>query len=262
MVRRDYTGQKFNKLTGIRFAELRNKRVFWEFKCDCGNNKIINASSVAAGCTKSCGCLDFKKAIKDYTNNTYHRLTAVKFIERKNAQTLWEFKCKCGETKKANIFNVTRGLTKSCGCLQKETAPNKTHGGTGTRLHDIWRGMKMRCYNPNVKRYNRYGGRGVTICSEWRNDFAVFRDWALANGYTDELTIDRRDNDGNYEPENCKWSTWKEQANNKGNNHPIAHKGITLNVGQWSEKYKIPCGSLLNRLRRGLSMEKALAPYI
>ena len=96
-----------------------------------------------------------------------------------------------------------------------ETNGNKIHGGYGTILHHIWLGIKCRCNNPKHKSYKDYGGRGITICPEWTNDYTKFRDWALSNGYQEGLEIDREDNDGNYEPKNCRWVTHKENCNNR-----------------------------------------------
>ena len=128
------------------------------------------------------------------------------------------YKCGfCGTEFKANTNNVVQGKTRSCGCYQKRRASEtlKTHGLSNTRLNRIWSNIKDRTLNPKDKRYNYYGGRGITICDEWKNDFMPFYNWAKSNGYSDELSIDRIDNDGNYCPENCRWTTRTIQARNQ-----------------------------------------------
>lgn len=135
---------------------------------------------------------------------------------------------------------------------------NYKHGGKHTRLYSIWCGMKRRCYNKNDSHYPRWGGRGIQICPEWLLDFSNFQLWALHNGYADNLTIDRINNDGNYCPANCRWVTVAEQNNNQRTNRLITYNGRTQNLKQWSEEFHINYGTLLSRLDDSKwSIEKA-----
>lgn len=136
--------------------------------------------------------------------------------------------------------------------------PMYKHGGYGSRLYEVWRTMKKRCNNPKNSQYHLYGGRGITVCEEWQK-FEPFYEWAMSNGYRDDLTIDRIDSNGNYEPLNCRWATWKEQQNNRRNNHLITYNGETKTLKQWSEKIGISWFTLYERLKRGWSVEKVLS---
>lgn len=126
--------------------------------------------------------------------------------------------------------------------------PAKTHGGTGTRLYRIWQNMKARCYRESARGYENYGGRGISICQEWKDDFLSFKNWAYSNGYNESLTIDRIDVNGDYSPNNCRWVTNKEQQNNRRDNRIYEYGRKTLTLSQWSELLGINYKTLEKRI--------------
>lgn len=178
----------------------------------------------------------------------------------------WLCQCDCGNKKIVFAENLTGGKTESCGCLQKERASftNASHGDTDSKLYNVWCAMKRRCYNPRVKEYPLYGGRGITVCDEWRENYASFMDWSINNGYDKTLprgkcTLDRIDNNGNYSPDNCRWVDQKTQMNNVGYNHYETYEGETHTIAEWADLYNIPYAKLLQRLTRyGYDIGKAL----
>ena len=131
--------------------------------------------------------------------------------------------------------------------------------GCSSGLYNSWKHMKERCYNPYCREYRHWGGRGITVCDAWKNEFLAFKEWALANGYEEGLTIDRINNDGNYEPSNCRWATRKVQSNNRRGLHHLTYKGVTKTITEWSAITGIPLTTLYMRLTAyGWSVEKAI----
>lgn len=237
----DLTGQRFGKLTVIRRAE-NNKYggVKWECQCDCGKIITCFSTNLRGGKAKSCGC----SLYQDLTGKRFGRLTATSLAEKRSRFYYWNCKCDCGNEVVIKASYLTSGDTKSCGCLYRERNINKKHGHRWTRLYSILCGMKNRCYNENTKAYKDYGGRGITICNEWLHDFQTFYDWAMANGYKDGLEINRINNDGNYEPNNCEWVTSKQNCRNRRNTVYLTVNGETKCVSEWCEIVPIKSGTV------------------
>lgn len=193
----------------------------------------------------------------DLTGQRFGRLVVESFAYAdKNRHSMWNCKCDCGVTKIVRTNELKEGKTKSCGCLYEEV--NVKHRKRETRIYRIWRGMVTRTENERNLRFCDYGGRGIQICDEWRKDFQKFYDWAMSNGYKENLTIDRVDNDKGYCPNNCRWVDRKTQSNNRRYNVRIKHREEEHTLSKWSEKLGIAEGTLWNRIYlRGWSIERA-----
>ena len=181
------------------------------------------------------------------------------------AITMWMCRCECGTEKAIRYGSLINGDTKSCGCASTKLSleAREVHGDSGTRLYGIWTDMKRRCYNPNKQFYCCYGGKGVQVCDEWRSNYLAFKEWALSNGYRDDLTLDRIDSNGNYEPNNCRWATPVEQANNRGSwNSPLTLGNETHNVTEWAAILGVNATTLFKRKAAGWSDERTLTEPI
>lgn len=175
-------------------------------------------------------------------------------------RTVWICKCDCGKILPVRTECLTSGRTLSCGCLKAEKARNGhlTHGHSQTKLYAVWRGIKTRCYNSNNDAYPRYGGRGITMCEEWKENYNAFEKWAIQSGYKPKLSIDRIDVNGDYTPANCRWTDDKTQCNNRRSNRILTFNGETHNITEWANILGIPAKTLFTRLYSGYSTEKIL----
>lgn len=193
--------------------------------------------------------------IQEHIGKKYNRLTIISYAYTRKKHTYVNCVCECGNTSTPEFSSVIKGHTKSCGCLQKEKASKtarthlRTHCLTGTRIFNIWRGMKARCYNPHLKSYHNYGGRGITMCDEWRNNAQSFYDWAMQNGYSDELSIERIDNNLGYSPDNCRWATDREQALNRRCNRYL-FQGKLFKVSDLVSMLGISRNTIVNKFKK------------
>lgn len=194
----------------------------------------------------------------------FGKLLVVEFAGYKNKRAEWKCECDCGNKIIVPAHRLISGNTKSCGCYVRETLiREKTiHGGSKRkqkeRLYTIWNGMKNRCNNSRDENYKNYGARGIKVCDEWQNDYSLFRKWALENRYSENLTIDRINNNGNYCPENCRWATRKEQNNNTRQNRYIEYNGEIKTLSEWATNYDLTRSCLKNRINKGWEIERAL----
>lgn len=199
---------------------------------------------------------------KNLIGSRFGRLLVIKEAGRsKRREKLWLCKCDCGNEKITPTSYLTSGDTSSCGCYRKESELNNLSKfwkkssikKEYPRLYRIWIGMKTRCYNKNDKSYRYYGARNIKVCNDWKNNFIRFKDWAISNGYKDDLTIDRINVDGNYEPQNCRWITIQEQNNNKRNTIIVTLNRETNNIKYFSDKYNIEPQKIRDRIKSNYS---------
>lgn len=199
----------------------------------------------------------------DLTGGRFGRLRVIGEAGRKRKEVLWECVCDCGNTVFVPGYSLRKGHTKSCGCLVSEKAKeaNTKHGLYGTRIHGVYTNMKTRCYNPKYYLFKRYGGRGITVCDEWLgpDGLSNFVSWALKNGYSENLSLDRIDNDKGYSPDNCRWVTMKQQQNNRSNNRIITVNGVKKTMAEWADateasyatlQWHVKAGDVENYLKR------------
>ena len=247
-------GNKYGLLTVIDIdSSIDSSNTYWICKCDCGNTVSVRGTSLKSGHTKSCGCSRYDRKIDDLSGKRFGRLVVVKFDHMdKHYSSHWLCKCDCGNEVVVSRGNLIKGRARSCGCykqdLQKEL--KTTHGEHQTRLHNIWGNMKQRCGNEKNTNYRSYGDRCINVCDEWFDSYESFRDWALSNEYSDELTLDRIDNDKNYCPENCRWADHYTQMNNKRNTRRITYNGETHSIAEWARKLNVSKSVLYYRINK------------
>lgn len=198
----------------------------------------------------------------DLTGLRFGALYVRKLVGSARSKRWWDCVCDCGNESFVPTGYLVSGNTSSCGCGQKKAATRNcirrsVHRLTGSRLYNIWCGMKARCYRATSSNYQWYGGRGISICLEWM-DFQTFAAWAIGSGYKDSLSIDRIEVSGNYEPQNCRWSTQLEQASNKQKTRRLSFNGDNLTLNEWSGITGIGTTTLANRVRAGWSPEEIL----
>jgi hypothetical protein len=200
---------------------------------------------------------------EDLTGKRFGRLVALYCCDKLMSRRYWMCECQCGNRKPVREDSLKTGRTISCGCAAHDAAAKMaaaqftTHGMTNTRIYRIWRGMKARCYCKSGSSYGMYGAKGITVCDEWRRSFECFYEWAMANGYADDLSIDRIDGRKGYYPENCRWATSKEQRENQPQVE-ITFGGITRTLQEWEGITGIKYATLLWRYHQGWKPEQIL----
>lgn len=204
--------------------------------------------------------------MKNILNQKFGRLTVIeKLGSDKHQEQLWKCRCDCGQEVIVNTISLTSGNTKSCGCYKTELIQklNYKHGQSHTRLYYVWQAMIRRCYKENEQSYKNYGARGIKVCNKWKKDYKEFYNWAMQNGYKEGLSIERINNNRNYEPNNCKWATSKEQSYNTRRNQYIEYNSEKITITEACKKTKIPLTNVYSKARRKqLTLQEAFDSYL
>ena len=250
----DYLGKKYGKLTILdvkREHHAGQIRTRAYCQCGCGNKVVVDFHSLRIGRVQSCGCIPTGggRRAKNLVGKRFGKLVVLARHGLINGKAMWLCQCDCGNTIITRGYCLLNGESTSCGCNVIK------HGKSDSRIYKIYTHIKGRCFSTTHDNYHNYGGRGITICDEWLdkdNGFMNFYNWAMENGYSDDLTIDRIDVNGNYEPSNCRWATRLEQANNKRNSTYVTYKNETHTITEWARKMGFNYGTLKSRLNSSL----------
>lgn len=245
----DLTGKKFNMLKVITIEKRENGKIYWKCKCDCGEEKVLDSCAIKKN--KSCGCLRRIERYKDLVGYENEDIIVVSFSHKRKGSTYWNCSCKhCGKISAKESANIKNGLA-TCKCIHnKRIGESKRKMGRDTEIYSKWCGMKTRCYNNRERCFVDYGGRGITVCDEWLNDFESFYDWSIQNGWEKGYSIERKDVDGNYCPENCCWIPLREQAINKRNTIYVELNGEVKRLKEWCEIYGLNYKTVYNRINQ------------
>lgn len=257
----DLKGMKFGELKVLSYDEdAKNEKKYsrWICECSCGKILTVRGTSLRNGKAKDCHGVVHSK----FVGKRFGKLVVQPDFRKGKYHRQYLCKCDCGNSVYIDSSSLLNGNTKSCGCINRElvTYRNTTHGMSKERIYSIWAGMISRCENPgDSMNYMNYGGRGISVCKEWSESFMSFYTWSMEHGYAGDLSIDRIDNDGDYCPENCRWTTVKEQARNRRSNINVEYKGEVKTLKQWSEEYGVEYSTLHSRYKYlGWDFEKAL----
>lgn len=259
-------GNKYGKLTVVSLNEQESTRgvLAWDCVCDCGNSFIARGSNLKSGKATHCGCVkqEHGNGFVDITGKHFERLTVIGLNGRSKNGLRWDCVCECGNRVIVNGKDLRSGHTKSCGCLSDENRRRERDRSLiydrSSRLYNEYWSMRSRC-SPSYHSKKDYYDRGIRVCDDWQT-FEPFQDWALANGYRDDLTIDRIDVNAGYSPDNCRWVTNKAQQNNKRDNVYITIGEQTKTMKQWSEYYGVSYGMVKARRKRGWPQERWFEP--
>ena len=263
-------GQRYGRLVVQHFVGMgmhSHHGAYWCCLCDCGIPRIARGDKMTHGDLQSCGCLrsetsreKLKHALQvlaetlpSYGNlvgERFGRLVVQRWAYSQSERRYWLCRCDCGQETTVSTGHLREGDVASCGCLQKELSSqrHRTHGMTDSRVYHSWRGILSRCYNPHGKAYQSYGGRGITVCERWRYSFENF--YADMGDPPIGLTLERKDTNGQYSPENCVWATWQRQRINQRRTVYYTHNGETHHVQEWSVITGIHRSTLAYRINK------------
>lgn len=270
----DYVGKRIFYLTPINEVDelAKDGSKQWAFRCICGKTVITTPYRVISGHIKSCGCMRYKNIKKqpvqskgvpyfdpaDFVGLKNNHLTVIDVIPPMNGERAkLKCICDCGHTTYCLPYQFKNGAVKSCGCIRHRG--NLKDGSSKNPLYQDWRQMISRCYKKTASNYSRYGGRGITVCEEWRKSPFSFYEWVESvGGKPAGTTLDRIDNNGPYSPENCRFADIRTQSRNKRSNIILTYNGKTQCLTDWANEYGINDETLRGRLKKGMSLEEAL----